>query len=110
MKTYVGHGATIAECGQFLYEPLTVEEAMKWLKNNDWKSLMGYEDTAIAMGYVLEVKPEVSHDSIVPLDVDDQILVFRLRKFLPSWIGDNEEKAIEWAKNNCQIRLLTRVM
>lgn len=73
---YILNSAVLTAFGQYDYEPLTPRQAREWAKRG-FQSTVGYEQTAEALGQILEQPVPVDRRTI-KMQPGDEALVFRL--------------------------------
>jgi len=111
MKKYLLNSAVITSEGVYSYRIINLDKAKEWLKDYDWISTIGYEQTALALKEITGIQIPVVRKTIM-MKVDDEALVFRLvfppgtKRIDPKQKGKLSKKFI---LNNCEIGLLKRI-
>jgi hypothetical protein len=103
---YILNSAVITSPGMYSYNIITAAIAEVWLKENEWISTIGYEETAIALHSLTGVRVPVSKVSIKMM-FGDEALVFRLTSRLPPEMKGNMTP--EFVMKNCEIGLLCKI-
>ena len=77
MKTYLMNTSIIPNPGDFRFREASLEEAKKFVLENNWDSAIGHKETAKAMSVLLGVRvPE--NRIMVKLEKGDMALCFKL--------------------------------
>lgn len=106
---YILNSAVITSPGSYEYRLVSVGEAKVWLLENDWESLIGYQETADALSDLLHVRVPVNR-KVVQMRKGDEALVFRL--VLPGRRVDPDAKGslgADYIREHCEIGILTRL-
>ncbi|RLI03275.1 hypothetical protein DRO30_01325 [Candidatus Bathyarchaeota archaeon] len=106
-KKYILNSAVITLPGLYEYRLISVNEARKWLKNNDWESTIGYIETASALATLAGI-PIPLNRKLVRMMPGDEALVFRLTCRLenPELKG---KLSPDFVLKNCEIGILKRI-
>lgn len=104
---YVLNSAVITSTGTYNYMKIGVPEAKEWLMMGDFKSTIGYQETADALKKITGVDVEVNRE-MISMEKGGIALVFRLTKRLSS----TEMKGMmgtDMILKNCEIGLLRKL-
>lgn len=77
MSRYILNSAVMTSFGLYVYSPLSIENAQKWIDSGAYLSTVRYPETAEALGALVE-RPIPCNDGIIKMQPFDQALVFRL--------------------------------
>jgi len=108
---YILNSAVITSEGVYEYRLITLDEMKHWLKNNDWVSTIGYEQTAESIEELTGIKVPVDR-KIIKMEVGDEALVFRLvfpkgtKRIDPKQKGQLSK---EFILENCEMGILKRL-
>ncbi len=104
---YLLNSAVIVKPGRYRYFYISPKEAKEWLESGPYISLIGYEETAVAIEMLLGVsRPEISRRMVEEFEPGDEALVFRLRmRVNPDIKG---KLTYEFVLQNVEIGILRR--
>ncbi len=105
-KRFVLNSAVITTPGEYSYKLVSPSVAKTWLEAGSYKSTIGYEETAIALEKITDVKVPVNRENI-HMTAGDEALVFRLTKRLSDPILKGSI-GIEEILANVEIGILTK--
>lgn len=109
-KGYVLSSCVITSPGAWKYDTISITNAKKWLKKKDWKSYIGYKDTAQAATELLGVDIPYNRENI-QMKEGEEALVFRL-VFPPDSPGiptrQKGKFTKEFVKQYCEVGILQK--
>jgi hypothetical protein len=108
---YLLNSAVITAPGLYKYELLDdIDEAKDWLSKQEWKSTIGYPETAQALSEITGISIPCNRETI-KMGMGEEALVFRLI-FPQGYRPDPAKKGNmgkEFILKNCEIGLLRRL-
>lgn len=73
---YILNSAVMTSFGEYIYSPITIEEAKEWVKS-EFTSAIGYKETATVLSRLLNKKIRKNRITI-KMEPGDEALVFRI--------------------------------
>jgi hypothetical protein len=107
---YILNSAVITAEGTYKYLHITPAEAITWLHEVDWESMIGYPETAEALSKISKIQIPVNR-KVITMQPGDEALVFRL-VFPQGYRPDPVQKGsmgLEFILTNCELGLLRRI-
>lgn len=114
---YILNSAVITAPGTYKYYLVTINYGRVWLNEHNWKSAIGYQETADALeeatgmnGKYSPIKIPVNRQ-IIKMEEGDEALVFRL-VFPSGYRPDPAQKGklgYDFIHDNCEIGILRRI-
>ncbi len=103
---YILNSAVITEEGVYKYNKISLDKAREWLLEGNFKSAIGYQETADAMELLTGIKIDVNRIQ-VRLNKGDEALIFRITKRVtdPNMKG---ELSKEYILDNYEFGILLR--
>ena len=74
---YILNSAVITNPGRYYYQKVSVETAKNYLNSGEFKSTIGYKETALVLSYLTGIQIETKRIPI-KMEVKDSALIFRL--------------------------------